>query len=300
MTGEIAGLLLVDKPEGPSSHDVVSAARKILGVRRVGHTGTLDPFASGLLLLCVGWVTRLAEYLSALPKTYRGVIRLGVSTDTDDRTGSVIDSSRVWRGLDRQRVQTALEEQVGVIEQVPPAYSAKKVAGRRAYAVAREGRAPRLAARKVAIHRATVSDFAPPDVSIELECSSGTYVRAVARDLGTRLGVGAHLAVLRRLRVGPFGVEDAVDLGAASRREEVIERLLPPEAAVGHLERVELDRASVGDLVHGRPVVWQGGVGESLAVHHEGSLIAVAGVRDGQLWPLKVFPRVEGLEGLGE
>ncbi len=300
MTGEIAGLLLVDKPEGPSSHDVVSVARKLIGVRRVGHTGTLDPFASGLLVLCVGWVTRLAEYLSALPKTYRGVIRLGVSTDTDDCTGSVTHTNADWRELDRQKVQAALEEQLGVIEQVPPAYSAKKVSGRRAYAVARQGSAPRLAARKVTIRRATIRDFAPPDVSIELDCSSGTYVRAVARDLGTSLAVGAHLAALRRLRVGPFGVEDAVELSTATRRESVIERLLPPEAAVGHLESVELDRASVGDLVHGRPVNWQGGVGEPLAVHHAGRLIAVAGVRDGQLWPLKVFPRKDGPGGSAE
>jgi tRNA pseudouridine55 synthase len=112
--------------------------------------------------------------------------------------------------------------------------------------------------------------------------------------------VGAHLAVLRRLRVGPFSVEDAVDLSAASQPERVIGGLLPPEAAIGHLERVELDRSSVGDLVHGRPVSWQGGVGESLAVHHEGRLIAVAGVRDGQLWPLKVFPRADGPGGSAE
>jgi tRNA pseudouridine55 synthase len=290
MTGDLAGLLLVDKPAGPTSHDVVSALRQTLGVRRVGHTGTLDPFASGLLLLCVGWATRLAQYLTSLPKIYRGVIRLGVSTDTDDRTGSIIGTNSDWQTLDRHRVQAALEEQLGVIEQVPPAYSAKKVAGRRAYAVARQGGAPQLAARQVTIRRASIFDFAPPDVSIELECSSGTYVRAVARDLGASLGVGAHLAALRRLRVGPFRVEDAVGLSPNSHREDVIERLLPPEAAVAHLERVDLDGASVGDLVHGRPVVWQGTLRGPLAAHHEGRLVAVTDARDGQLWPLKVFP----------
>lgn len=294
MSGDPAGLLLVDKPEGPSSHDVVSALRKAVGVRRVGHTGTLDPFASGLLLLCVGWVTRLAEYLTSLPKVYRGVIRLGVSTDTDDCTGSIIETNSDWERLDRDRVQAALDRQLGEIEQVPPAYSAKKVAGRRAYAVARQGGAPQLAARPVMIRRLSIRDFSPPDVSIELECSSGTYVRAVARDLGASLAVGAHLAALRRVRVGLFEVEDAIELSPTSNRDDIIEQLRPPEVAVAHLERADLDRASIGDLLHGRPVVWRGTVAGPVAAHHAGKLIAVAGVRDGQLWPLKVFSRGDG------
>jgi tRNA pseudouridine55 synthase len=300
MTSEPAGLLLVDKPEGPSSHDVVSWLRKVIGVRRVGHTGTLDPFASGLLVLCIGWVTRLAEYLTSLPKVYRGVIRIGVRTDTDDRAGSVIETNSDWRGLDRPRVQAALEQQLGVIEQVPPAYSAKKVGGRRAYAVARQGGAPELAARQVTIRRLSIYDFSPPDVGIELECSSGTYVRAVARDLGANLGVGAHLAALRRLRVGRFEVDDAVDMNSSSIRADVIEHLLPPEAAVTHLDRADVDAASVGDLVHGRPVTWPGSVAGPLAVHHEGRLIAVAVARRGQLWPLKVFPRGDAPKGTAE
>ncbi len=289
MNPDLAGLLLVDKPAGPSSHDVVATLRKIVGIRRIGHTGTLDPFASGLLLLCVGWATRLAEYLASLPKVYRGVIRLGVSTDTDDCTGSVIETHSDWDRLDREQVQTALEEQVGVIEQVPPAYSAKKVAGRRAYAIARQGGELQLAAQPIAIHRLSIDDFSPPDVSVELECSSGTYVRAVARDLGASLGVGAHLAALRRVRVGSFRVEVAVDLSPASNRDDIVGQLRPPEAAVAHLERADLDDAAIGDLVHGRPVAWPSALAGPVAAHHEGRLIAVARVRDGQLWPVKVF-----------
>lgn len=290
MSGELAGLLLVDKSEGPTSHDVVALARKTIGVRRIGHTGTLDPLATGLILLCVGWATRLAEYLTSLPKAYRGVIRLGVRTDTDDRTGTVLATHDGWQSLERDQVEAALERQLGEIEQMPPAYSAKKFAGRRAHAVARAGSSPKLASRPVTIHRLSILDFALPDVGIEVECSSGTYVRAVARDLGTSLGVGAHLAALRRLSIGGFRVEDALRLSRDSRRDDIVDRLLPPEAAVAHLERVDIDRASVIDLVHGRPVGWRTGplVGP-VAVHSAGRLAAVVHLRDERLWPLKVF-----------
>lgn len=290
MGDDPAGLLLIDKTEGPTSHDVVALLRRAIGVRRIGHTGTLDPFASGLLLACVGWVTRLAEYLTGLPKAYVGVIRLGVSTDTDDRTGCVVQTSSGWQVLDRARVQAALERQLGPIEQVPPAYSAKQLGGRRAYAVARAGARPELPSQRVTIHRLAIRDYSPPDVTVELECSSGTYVRAVARDLGASLGVGAHLTALRRLRVGVFTVDDALGLTRDSQREDILERLLPPEAAVAHLERVDLDHASVRDLAQGRPVAWRSGrAAGPVAVHDAGRLTAVAGVRDERLWPIKVF-----------
>lgn len=298
MGGDPAGLLLIDKAEGPTSHDVVALLRRAIDVRRIGHTGTLDPFASGLLLICVGWVTRLAEYLTGLPKAYLGVIRLGVSTDTDDRTGRVVQTDNGWQALDRARVQGALERQLGQIEQVPPAYSAKKLAGRRAYAVARAGARPELPSQTVTIHRLGIRDYSPPDVTVELECSSGTYVRAVARDLGVSLGVGAHLAELRRLRIGMFTVDAALELTRDSQREDILGRLLPPEAAVAHLERVDLDRGSVRDLVHGRPVAWRSGrAAGPVAVHDAGRLTAVAGVRDERLWPIKVFAEASGPEG---
>lgn len=298
MSGDLAGLLLVDKAEGPTSHDIVVLARKAVRFRRIGHTGTLDPFASGLMLLCVGWVTRLAEYLASLPKVYRGVIRLGVRTDTDDRTGSAVETHEGWRNLERHQIQAALEEQLGEIEQTPPTYSAKKSAGQRAYRVARAGSVPELASQPVTIHRLSIREFALPDVGIELECSSGTYVRAVARDLGASLGVGAHLAALRRLRVGGFSVEDAIPLTGESRRDDIVERLLPPEAAVAHLERVDVDDASFNELIHGRSLAWQGGPSAGpIAVHNEGRLAAVAGVRDDRLWPMKVFATCDGPKG---
>jgi tRNA pseudouridine55 synthase len=287
---ECVGLLLVDKPEGPTSHDTVARVRRMTGVRRIGHTGTLDPFASGLLILCLGWATRLAEFLTVLPKAYRGVIRLGESTDTDDCKGKVIARDSGWRGIDDRQVHAALDRQVGEIEQVPPAYSAKRVAGERAYAVARKGGKPELKTEQVIVSRLSVLDFTPPDIAVEIECSSGTYVRAVARDVGEALGVGAHLARLRRLRIGDFSVEDAVSLDRDPSREAILSRLIPPEMAVAHLQALEVGPASASALRHGRPIEASGKAGGSpVAVLWDGSLVAVAEPRGDMLWPRKVF-----------
>jgi tRNA pseudouridine55 synthase len=271
---ECVGLLLVDKPEGPTSHDTVARVRRMTGVRRIGHTGTLDPFASGLLILCLGWATRLAEFLTVLPKAYRGVIRLGESTDTDDCKGKVIARDSGWRGIDDRQVHAALDRQVGEIEQVPPAYSAKRVAGERAYAVARKGGKPELKTEQVIVSRLSVLDF----------------TRAVARDVGEALGVGAHLARLRRLRIGDFSVEDAVSLDRDPSREAILSRLIPPEMAVAHLQALEVGPASASALRHGRPIEASGKAGGSpVAVLWDGSLVAVAEPRGDMLWPRKVF-----------
>ena len=284
------GLLLVDKPEGPTSHDVVDVVRRAVGIRRVGHAGTLDPFASGLLLLCVGWATRLAEYLTALPKTYRGVVRLGQQTDTDDRTGTIVTGSEHWETVTAEQVRSALDEQLGNIEQFPPAYSAKKIAGRRAYDVARKGEAPALRAEAVTVHRLDLCDYSPPDVTIEVECSSGTYIRSIARDVGESLGTGGHLRSLRRQRIGRFDVAEAVALDDELLSERIVASIRPPEEAVAHLATANLDATAGSDLSHGRSVEWGQDSGrEPVAVIVEGSLVAIAEPREGQLWPQKVF-----------
>jgi tRNA pseudouridine55 synthase len=284
------GVLLTDKPEGPTSHDIVSLVRRAAGIRRVGHTGTLDPFASGLLLLCLGWTTRLSEYLTGLPKAYRGVIRLGERTDTDDRTGTVVARDEAWRDVDSGQLREALSRQVGEVEQYPPAYSAKKVGGRRAYAVARGGSVPALAPVRVTISRLAVSDFSPPDVTVEIECSSGTYIRAVARDVGEALGVGAHLRALRRLRIGDFSVDDALKLDRQPRREEIVGNLRAPAAALAHLPKVEVGAEAAIALRQGRPIEWPAVAGERpVAVLVDGHLVAVSEARADKLWPRKVF-----------
>ncbi|HEX5727009.1 MAG TPA: tRNA pseudouridine(55) synthase TruB, partial [Longimicrobiaceae bacterium] len=246
------GVLPVDKPAGPTSHDAVAAVRRALGTRQVGHTGTLDPFASGLLLVCVGPATRLAEYLTALPKTYRATLRLGEATDTDDLTGETLSTDDGWRALSEDRVRAALAAQVGEIEQLPPRYSAKKVAGERAYAVARRGGEVERKPVRVQIHALRVLSVELPEVEFEVECGAGTYIRAIARDAGEALGVGAHLRALRRTRVGPHAVESAVPLDALGDGARVRAALLSPADALAHLPRVVLDEAGAGDVAHGR------------------------------------------------
>jgi tRNA pseudouridine55 synthase len=206
-------LLLVDKPGGMTSHDVVARARRVLSVRKVGHAGTLDPMATGLLVLGVGAATRLLGHLSGSDKTYDATIRLGQTTVTDDREGEVVATTSA-AGLTEDAVRTALAGQVGPLQQVPSSVSAIKVDGRRSYDRVRAGEEFELAARSVTVHRLDVHGFRRPtpdlvDVDVTVSCSTGTYVRAIARDVGAALGVGGHLTVLRRTSSGPFAVTDA-------------------------------------------------------------------------------------------
>jgi tRNA pseudouridine55 synthase len=288
-----AGVLPVDKPVGPTSHDVVAAARRALRERRIGHTGTLDPFASGLLLLCVGSATRLAEYLTDLPKSYRAVARLGASTETDDHTGAVVATSEEWRTLSPERVREALSRMEGPLLQVPPAYSAKKVAGERMYDRARRGEAVELAPVPVHIYRIEVLSIDLPEVEFEVECSSGTYIRAIARDLGEALGVGGHLAALRRTRIGVHDVSRAVPLAALGEPEAVAAAWIPPAEALAQLPRVEVAEEAAAAIAHGKavPAPAGGGEGAVVAVTAGGELLAVAEARGGLLHPRKVFPR---------
>jgi tRNA pseudouridine55 synthase len=222
------GVLLVDKPSGPTSHDVVSLARRVLGQRRVGHAGTLDPLASGLLPLVLGRATRLLRFLPHSPKTYVGVLRLGLETDTDDVTGEMI--SRHEGPLpDPAAVVEAASALLGSTSQIPPAFSARKVGGRRLYELARRGEARPAAAAPVTIHRFEVRPGrTPSDWEFTVDVSVGTYVRALVRDLGKALGCGATLAVLRRTAIGPWRVEEAVTLPAprADERGRVMARIL--------------------------------------------------------------------------
>jgi tRNA pseudouridine55 synthase len=287
-----SGVLPVDKPEGPTSHDVVAMARRALRTRRIGHTGTLDPFASGLLLLCLGPATRLSEYLTALPKTYRAVMTLGAATDTDDRTGRTLHTHDAWRFTSSDDIRAALGALVGTIEQVPPRFSAKKVEGERMYVAARRGDEVDRAPARVTIYRIDVLDVRLPEVEFEVECSSGTYIRAIARDVGEALGVGAHLSALRRTRVGDHTVAEAVATDALADPERVRRALLSPLDAVSHLPQLVLDEAEVAEVSHGRPVVMPPGAGANAAValsSSMGELLAIGEVESGVVRPRKVF-----------
>jgi len=265
------GLAVVDKASGWTSHDVVAKARGILGTRKVGHSGTLDPDATGVLLLGVGKATRLLRYLNDLPKTYIGEVVLGLETSTLDASG---EPTARWdmRSVTPDEVQEELPQFIGEIEQIPPMVSAVQVGGKRLHELAREGIEVEREARPVTVHRFVAQPTVDPLVyRVEVECSSGTYIRSLAADLGHALGGGAHLRNLRRTAIGPYTVEVARPL-------EDLE-LLPVGAAVAHLEHVVVDDATAAlvatgrklDLVaHGHPVAVVSATDELLAVYRRG------------------------------
>ncbi len=299
VVSERGGALLVDKPAGPTSHDVVNWARRSLGVRRIGHTGTLDPFASGLLVLLVGPVTRLAEYLSALPKTYVARARLGIRTDTHDAEGKVVGIHDFGVEPSREQIEAALATFEGCSQQVPPQFSAKKVAGERMYKRARRGDTVQLPPVDVEIFEIRLTDFAPPEIGFTMACSSGTYVRAVARDLGERLRVGAHLTGLRRTAVGGFSVDRAVP--ADVLREGLFPgptHWVEPAAAVAHMTTVHVEGDGALHLRQGRAIPWSGKTdpapGSPIAVMDEAGLLGIAEVRNGRLAPKKILGTIEG------
>lgn len=285
------GVLLVDKPIGPTSHDIVREARARLGLRRVGHAGTLDPFASGLLLLCLGPSTRISQYLSALDKSYLATARVGVSTTTHDLEGDVVDDSSRWRELDERTVREALAALQGPTLQVPPRYSAKKVRGTAAHRRSRGGEMVELEPVPVEVYEIRETRCALPFVTFAVRCSSGTYVRALARDLGKALGTGAHLTALRRIRVGAMNVRDAVPAGEL--REEV-----PPAAhlsaarALAHLPAVRVDEADAARLACGQavePILDPVPEADPVVALEGGTLVAIGIGRSGVLKPRKVF-----------
>ena len=283
-------VLPVDKPEGPTSHDVVAAARKALGIRRIGHTGTLDPFASGLLILCVGRATRLAEYLSGLDKAYEATAKLGSTTDTLDREGDVLEDRVGWRELTGHVVAEALSTFQGEIEQVPPQFSAKKVEGVAMHRRARRGEQMRLEPCVVTVHSIEVLAIELPEIRFRVRCSTGTYVRSIARDLGEALGVGAHLTVLRRITIGAFGVDAAIGVEQLTHTAAVDRALVAPLSALRHLPEVEVGEEEAIRLAHGQRLrLGERAPSGLVAVVRAGMLLAVAEVDDGLLRPRKVF-----------
>lgn len=286
------GLLLLDKPVGPTSHDVVSKVRRAAGLRRVGHAGTLDPFASGLLFLLLGPATRLSEYFLGLDKTYLATARLGMETTTCDPEGEVAEESQEWQGLDRQRVEDALATFRGGILQVPPVYSAKKIRGEAAHRRVRRGEAVTLREVPVTVYEIRLLEMALPLVRFQLRCSSGTYVRSLARDLGRKLGVGGYLTELRRTRIGSVSVEEALPLSALEEEPSWKEEIIPPARALSHLPSVFVDSEEAGRLRQGQKIgIRDGDLSRESTVRviQDGELVAVGVVREDGLWPRKVF-----------
>jgi tRNA pseudouridine55 synthase len=280
--------VLVDKPAGLTSHDVVQRIRRALGVRAAGHTGTLDPFATGLLVVLLGRATRLARFVESQAKQYLATARLGVQTTTDDLTGTVVAT---WSGdvpPSEHQVRDVLATFLGTQLQQPPQFSAKRVGGVRSYQRARRGDIVELADVPVTVHAIELVEYQPPDLTFRALVSAGTYLRAIARDLGHRLGLGAHLTVLRRESIGSIRVEDAHPLEEVGRSSVV-----PAQTVLQDLPTVVLDEAERKAVVHGRPVsdseaaarVGSGAV----ALLAAGQLIGVAEAVDGWLRPTVVL-----------
>lgn len=297
-----SGFVVVDKPGGWTSHDVVGRLRRLAGTRRVGHAGTLDPMATGVLVLGVGSATRLLTFAVGSDKAYDGTVRLGVATTTDDAEGEVLSAPGA-AGLDAAEIEAVLNTLRGTIEQVPSAVSAIKVGGVRSYARVRAGEQVELAPREVTVRRLEVvgmratrgpEGLAVVDVDIQAEVSSGTYIRALARDLGRRLGTGGHLTALRRTQVGQFTLADAHELGTGDRPGlDVAAALLAPAVAAERLlPRYDVTADEAQALRHGRRprARTDAQPGTAAAIDPDGALVAVVEVTDGSLRPTMVLP----------
>ncbi len=288
----VFGLLNINKPPGLTSHDVVAAVRRGTGVRKVGHAGTLDPLASGVLVLCLGPATRLSAYVMRSPKRYRAEVRLGTATDTYDAEGRVTGEGP-WETLTREQIEAALGRFRGEIAQIPPMYSAIRQGGKKLYELARAGQEVTRQPRRVTIYSLTLVRCELPLVTLEVECSPGTYIRSLAHDLGQTLGAGAHLAGLVRLASGAFRLEDAVPLAtlqAAMAEGSWRKYLLPPDLALSDLPAVRVDEEQARLIRHGQAIpVPQASGGEARAYDPQGRLLAIVRAADGHWQPSKVF-----------
>jgi tRNA pseudouridine55 synthase len=271
-----AGVVVVDKPAGVTSHDVVGRCRRIFGTRKVGHAGTLDPMATGVLVVGIERATKILGLLTATDKSYSATMRLGQTTSTEDAEGEVLQSVSADDLTDAQ-IDAAVVALRGEIAQVPSAVSAVKVGGKRAYTLAREGQAVELAPRNVRIDRFDVLAIrrqnGPVDVDVEVDCSSGTYIRALARDVGAALGVGGHLTALRRTRVGRFGLEQARTLDVLAEKPRLSYSL--DEACLQSFPRRDLSASEAEDTRHGRALPPAGIDGVYAATAPDGHVIAL-------------------------
>jgi len=279
MKNAISGILVVDKPVGMTSHDVVEIIRKGSSIRRAGHTGTLDPRASGVLVVLLGPAVRLSEFVSASDKRYQAIIKLGGATDTYDADGRFTNQPNTAINVTEAQFNEELLKFVGEIEQTPPPFSAVKVGGRKAYEMARQGEEVELAPRKITVHHLEVLEWAPPEAVVDVHCSSGTYVRSLANDLGNSLGWGGYLVGLRRTKSGRFSLRDATPLRKlqeAFRAGNWYQFLIPAAEALGDWPAVELDPDLVESVKHGhRIAAAAGSKGMARGVSMAGELVAL-------------------------
>jgi tRNA pseudouridine55 synthase len=297
------GILNVNKPAGCTSRDAVNRIDRLVWPVKCGHAGTLDPLATGVLVVCVGQATRLIQYVQQLPKRYEGTFLLGRRSPTDDLEGEIellADAAQP----SREAVEAALPEFLGEIQQRPPAHSAIKVGGQRAYERARRGDVFELTARTVTIHRLAIRRYEYPELELEIECGSGTYVRSLGRDLAAAMGTAGVMSALVRTAIGDFRVEDAVPLDTLTA-EKLLEHLQPALSAVANLQRIQLNDGQLAEIRHGRPIrkprplgavpgkippAEAGSPAEWAAIDAAGKLVALLAEKNGgELWPVRNF-----------
>jgi tRNA pseudouridine55 synthase len=292
----IFGFLNINKPAGMTSHDVVAKIRRGLNIRKVGHAGTLDPLATGVLVICLGGATRLSDYIMHGTKRYTARVHLGITTDTYDTEGAILEE-RDATAISREDVERALTALRGDIRQIPPMYSAIKQGGRKLYDLARAGQTVEREARAVTITALDLLDWQPPRFTLDVVCSAGTYIRSLAYDLGETLGVGAHLAGLTRTASGNFTLENAVELETLVTSANWQQSVISPQEALAGWPSLQLDDASIAHIQHGRGIEITdshlsppGTPGDTLfAYTSDGTLLAILEQREDRLYPRKVF-----------
>jgi tRNA pseudouridine55 synthase len=292
----VFGLLNINKPAGITSRDVVTQVQRLIRPHKAGHAGTLDPLATGVLVVCLGRATRLVPLIQAQPKVYRATFLLGRVSESHDLETDVEIVDGAIR-VTREELDAALPEFVGTIQQTPPQHSAVRVGGRRAYQLARRGEDVEISARAVEIQRIDVLEFSLDAIRLEIECGSGTYIRSLARDLGDRLGCGAVMSELERARIGPFSIDDALPLRELTPSTLQSHRR-PAATAVADWPQVTVDSGTLSELTFGRTPKMQASApsdADVAVLDESGELVAFASVRDGRLHPSQVFVTPEEL-----
>lgn len=281
------GIFLVDKPVGPSSFDVIRKLKKISGIKKIGHAGTLDPLASGLLVICFGRYTKLAGVFTDCSKIYQAKITLGITTTTDDGEGEVIERRAVNLPISIEKI---LDEFRGEIFQRPPNFSAIKINGKRAYKLARNDQVVEIAERQVNIHELLLEKIEDNNLHIQVHCSKGTYIRSLAKDIGAKLDCGGHASMIKRVSSSGFHVKDAMALDEVCSKEIILERLLVGISAVGEIEKVAINKFDKENIVHGRPFNGPIKFSSNLAVAvYENELIAIMRQDQGRYFVTRVI-----------
>ena len=286
---EMNGVLIVDKPQGKTSHAIVAAVRRLCKTRRVGHTGTLDPLATGVLPVCVGNATKAADMLTSSDKRYLAVFRLGMRTDTLDITGNVLEENTI--AVTSEDVKKAVKSFTGTILQVPPMYSAIKKDGRKLYELAREGKEIEREAREITVYSLDITDISLPYVSIDVSCSKGTYIRSLCDDIGTALGCGAVMTQLRRTKASAFNADNAHTLEELEAAEDISKMLVPTDSLFSDLPEIHLNEKQERSIVNGVRMTWRsGGENQRFRLYGaNGRFLCVSQIKDGKLVLIKSF-----------